>query len=204
METKPLRPWIITIIVAFFAYIAYVVCGSAIPALAKATDIALGTIQKGYQVGNLLVYCIMLVGWLISGLRVWQNDKGNKMAQFGGNLLVCYGIVGLVWQALALLDLFIQNNLMPIPLYITLTILTAILIGAAMIVLAFYYGHKAMLLLAICYVSLSIIYTPLHLLMLYGSSHSTAIRVAYTLASSAAEILLIVYLFKWAKQVKGS
>ena len=113
METKLLRPWIVTIIVAFFTYIAYVVCGSAMPAVAKATDIALGTIQKGYQVGNLLVYCIMLVGWLLSGLRVWQNDKGNKMAQFGGNLLVCYGIVGLLWQALALLDLFILWGLIP-------------------------------------------------------------------------------------------
>ena len=204
METELLRPWIVTIIVAFFTYIAYVVCGSAMPAVAKATDIALGTIQKGYQVGNLLVYCIMLVGWLLSGLRVWQNDKGNKMAQFGGNLLVCYGIVGLLWQALALLDLFIQNNLVPMPLYITLTILTAILIGAAMIVLAIYYGHKAMLWLSVCYVSLSIIYTPLHLLLLCGSIHSAAIRVAYTLASSAAEILLIVYLFKWAKRVKVS
>ena len=76
METKPLRPWIVTIIVAFFTY-------------------------------------------------------------------------------------FIQNNLMPIPLYITLTILTAILIGAAMIVLAFYYGHKAMLWLSVCYVALSVLYTPL-------------------------------------------
>lgn len=90
------------------------------------------------------------------------------------------------------------------PLYITLTILTAILIGAAMIVLAIYYGHKAMLWLSVCYVSLSIIYTPLHLLLFCGSIHSAAIRVAYTLASSAAEILLIVYLFKWAKRVKVS
>ena len=45
METKLLRPWIVTIIVAFFTYIAYVVCGSAMPAVAKATDIALGTIR---------------------------------------------------------------------------------------------------------------------------------------------------------------
>lgn len=204
MGTKPLRPWIVTIIVAFFTYIAYVVCGSAIPALAKAIDIALGTIQKGYQVGNLLIYCIMLVAWLMSGLRVWQNDKGNKTAQYGGILLVCYGIVGLVWQALALIGLFTQTNLVPMPLYITLTIVTAVLIGAAMIVLAIHYRHKAMLWLSVCYVALSVLYTPLHPLMLYGSNHSTAIRVVYTLASSAAEILQIVYLFKWAKQVKKS
>lgn len=204
METRSLRTWIVTIIVAFFAYIAYVVCGSAMPALAKATDIALGTIQKGYQTGNLLIYCVLLVGWLMSGLRVWQNDKDNKTAQYGGMMLVCYGITSLVWQALALLGIFIEKNLVPMPLYISLTIVTAILIGAAMIVLAIYYRHNAMLWLSVCYVALSVLYTPLHLLMLYGSNHSTAIRVVYTLASSAAEILLIVYLFKWVKQVKES
>lgn len=202
MEIKPLRPWIVTSIVAFFAFIAYVMCGSAMPSLAKATNIELGTILKGFQAGNLLIYCIMLVAWLMSGLRVWQNDKGNKTAQYGGILLVCYGIVGLVWQALALIGLFTQTNLVPMPLYITLTIVTAVLIGAAMIVLAIYYRHKAMLWLSVCYVALSVLYTPLHLLMLYGSNRSTAIRVAYTLASSAAEILQIVYLFKWAKRVK--
>lgn len=202
METKSLRMWIVTIIVAFFAYIAYVVCGSAMPALAKATNIELGTILKGFQAGNLLIYCIMLVAWLMSGLRVWQNDKGNKTAQYGGILLVCYGIVGLVWQALALLGIFIEKNLVPMPLYISLTIVTAILIGAAMIVLAIYYEHKAMLWLAICYAALSIFYTPLHLLMLYGQNHSTAIRVAYSLTSCTAEILQIVYLFKWAKLLK--
>lgn len=202
METKSLRPWIITIIVAFFAYIAYVVFGSAIPALAKATDIALRTIQKGYQVGNLLIYSIMIVAWLMSGLHVWQNDKGNKTAQYSGILLMCYGIAGLVWQALALIGLFAQMDFVPMPLYITLTIVTAILIGAAMIVLAIHYGHKTMLWLSVCYSILSIIYTPLHLMMLCGSSNSTAISLAYSLTSIAAEILQIVYLFKWAKQVK--
>lgn len=204
METKPLRPWIITIIVAFFTYIAYVMCGSAMPALAKATNTALGTIQKGFQTGNLLIYSIMLVAWLMSGLRVWQNDKDNKTAQYGGLLLMCYGITGLVWQTLAFLGLFIQTNLVPMPLYITFTILTAMLIGAAMIVLANHYGHKTMLWLSISYAALSIVYTPLHFLILCQATNITTISVSYSLLSSAAEVILIVYLFKWAKLVRSS
>ena len=78
------------------------------------------------------------------------------------------------------------------------------LIGAAVIVLAMYYKHKTMLWLAVCYAALSILYTPLHLMMLSGAAGSTVIRVAYSLTSSIAEIILIVYLFKWAKRVKES
>lgn len=204
METKSLRPWIVTIIVAIFAYIAYAMCGSAMPTLAKTTNIGLSTIQKGYQVGNVLIYSMMLVAWLMSGLRVWQSDKGNKTSQYGGILFVCYGVTGLVWQALALIGLFMQRNLVPMPLYITFTIATAVLIGAAVIVLAMYYKHKTMLWLAVCYAALSILYTPLHLMMLSGAAGSTVIRVAYSLTSSIAEIILIVYLFKWAKRVKES
>ena len=203
METKTIRPWIITIIVAFFAYIAYVVCGSAMPALAKATDIALGTIQKGYLAGNFLIYCILLVAWLMSGLRVWQNDKGNKTAQYGGILLVCYGIVSLVWQALALIGMFTQTNLVPALLFIILTIVTAVLICVAMILLAIYYGHKTMLWLAICYAALSVIFTSLHLWSVSGTT-TTSYNVTFGLIASAAEILQIVYLFKWAKRVKES
>lgn len=203
METKPLRPWIITIIVAFFAYIAYIVCGSAIQTLAKSTNIAIGTIQKGYQAGNLLIYSILLVGWLISGLRVWQNDKDNKTAQYGGIMLVCYGVVCLVLQALSLIGLFTQTNLVPKPLYITITIVTTVLIGLAMILLAIYYGHKSMLWLAICYAALSVIFTSQHLWIVSGTS-TTLINVTYSLIASIAKILQIVYLFKWAKQVKES
>lgn len=203
METKSLRPWIITIIVAFLVYIAYVMSGSVIVAFSKATDISLSVMQKGYKLGNLLIYSILLVAWLMSGLRVWQNDKGNKTAQYGGILLVCYGIVGVVWQALSLIGLFIQKNLVPTPLLITLTVVTAILICTAMIVLAIYYGHKTMLWLAICYVALSVIYTSLHLWIISGINTTTLV-VTYSLMACIAEILQIVYLFKWAKRVKES
>ena len=203
METKPLRPWIITIIVAFFAYIAYIVCGSAMPALAKATNIALGTIQKGYQTGNLLIYCVLLVGWLMSGLCVWQNDKDNKTAQYGGIILVCYGIICLVWQALALIGLFMQKNLVPTPLFITLTVVTAVLICLAMILLAIYYGHKTMLWLAISFAALCVICTSLHICLVTGT-FTTTLNVTYSFIASIAEILQIVYLFKWAKRVKES
>ena len=78
MKRSSLRSWIITIIVMIFVYQVYIMLGYMLAILAKHTGIELSTWQSGYRYGNLLLYSVVILGWLMSGIMVYKGDKENK------------------------------------------------------------------------------------------------------------------------------
>lgn len=204
MKRPSLHSWIITIIVMIFAYQVYVILGHLLPTLAEHTSSELSTWQSGYRYGNLLVYSIVIAGWLISGIMVYKGDKENKMAIYGGGALIAYGGVGLLWQLLAIISNLFHTNLIPRPLFVTLTILTAVLMCAALILIALYYGHRSLRNLAVAYTVLHVIYTTLYVwAQLLPPGNHYHIFSIYALVAAAALIIQLIYLFKWAKLIKN-
>lgn len=204
MKRSSLRSWIITIIVMIFAYQVYVILGHLLPTLAEHTGSELSTWQSGYRYGNLLVYSIVIAGWLMSGIMVYKGDKENKMAIYGGGALIAYGGVGLLWQLLAIISNLFHTNLIPRPLFVTLTILTAVLMCAALILIALYYGHRSLRNLAVAYTVLHVVSTTLYVwLQFLPPVRHLYLNTSYALICSAVMIVQLIYLFKWAKLIKN-
>lgn len=204
MKRSSLRSWIITIIVMIFVYQVYIMLGYMLAILAKHTGIELSTWQSGYRYGNLLLYSVVILGWLMSGIMVYKGDKENKLAMFCGGALIAYGGIGLIWQLLAILGNLFAINLVPRPLLMTLNILTALLMCAALIFLAIYYRHRTLRNLAIAYTVFQVIFTTFYVIaqfLPFDSGYQLFYSI-HGLVATAAMIVQIIYLFKWAKLIK--
>jgi hypothetical protein len=204
MKCSSLRSWIITIIVMIFVYLLYTSLGTSLSTLAKHTGTELSTWQVGYRYGNLLVYSVILIGWLMSGITLFKGDRENKLALYSGGALIAYSGLCLLWQVLAILNLSLHINLTPRPVFATLTIVSALLMYASLILLAMYYRYRPLRNLAITYTAVHVVSTTLYVwLQFLPPVRHLYLNSAYALVGSAALIIQIIYLFKWAKLLKN-
>lgn len=204
MKCSSLRSWIITIIVMIFVYLLYTSLGTSLSTLAKHTGTELSIWRIGYRYGNLLVYSVILIGWLMSGITLFKGDRENKLALYSGGALIAYSGLCLLWQVLAILNLSLHINLTPRPVFATLTIVSALLMYASLILLAMYYRYRPLRNLAITYTAIHVVSTTLYVwLQFLPPVRHLYLNSAYALVGSAALIIQIIYLFKWAKLLKN-
>ena len=198
---KSLRTWIITIIVMIFVYEAYIVCGYAVPSIANFTGISIDIIRAVYNDAEKLLFAVLVTGFLMVGLLVKRQDADSGIVQWIGRLLISYGAIELGWQVVRLVAYHSSWLIWP---WLTAceSSLTALLMCASLILIGYYYRCRDMLGLAIGYAVTDLIFVGHFVWSVCAAPTPASYHAYFSIFATAALILKLIFLFKWAKLSK--
>jgi len=201
MKQKSICTWLITIFVTLLFYQVYIMLGSAIPSISKITGSEIETVRTAYRYVNLLIYCVPLFGWLMTGVCLYRIK--NRQQQITGMLLMAYAIICLTWQIVAIINISTPAVAIPRPAYITLSLLTTILLCASLIMVGNNKENKSFRRLAIAYTVTEIIASSMHIAAQFQNDDNYTLLAWYSVFSAIGLIILFVYLYKWIKSCKN-